>query len=180
MATILIVSNAASAPTTLPAMGTTVTYASTMDDDNIVLINSVDTTEVEANTSSNETAVTTSTSVPRITAIQLPVFVGIFVGIIALLILLTATIITVLCIYLQKYRMKLASQLEEDNEYVYDYVIERGIGIMGASNPIEMKINEAYGTPGQAKCLENTNEPGAFETQYEEIHHFDRVARNYN
>ena len=206
MVTILIVSSAA--PITLPlktTMGTTVTYASTTDDNNVystVLATSVDTTELEANRSSNETTVTasimdndnnisvedtieleanrssnetiftTSTLVP---AIQIPVFVGILVGVTALLILLTTAIVTLLCIFLQKYRMKLASQVDEDSGYVYDYVIERGGGIIGASNPIAMKINEAYGAHRQVNSRENTNESRVFETQYEEIHCFNRV-----
>ena len=64
---------------------------------------------------------------------------------------------------------------------MYDYVTERGRGIIGASNPIEMKVNEAYGAHGQANSLENTTESHdiIFETQYEEIHCFDRVATNY-
>ena len=177
MVAILIVSSAA--PTTLPlktTMGTTVTYTSTTDDNDImystVLATSVDTTELEAsrssnettvtasildnddnisvedtieleaNRSSNETIVTTSTSVPRYSNSRI---VGILVGVTALLILLTTAIVTLLCIFLQKYRMKLASQVGEDNGYVYNYVIERGGGIIGASNPIAMKINEAYG-----------------------------------
>lgn len=86
-------------------------------------------------------------------------------GVIALLILLSTAAITVLsCAYLKKYKMK-QNQAGEDNGH--DYVIERGIEVR---NPIEMKMNEAYGTRGQADSQENTTESQAIETHYEEVH----------
>ena len=52
----------------------------------------------------------------------------------------------------------------------YDYVIERGTEINKVRNPIDMKMNEAYGTRGQADSQENTTESQAIETHYEEVH----------
>ena len=60
---------------------------------------------------------------------------------------------------------------------------ETGTGNYRAANPIEMKVNEAYGTSttemmvneacgtsGQASNQENSTELQGMETQYEEIH----------
>ena len=60
------------------------------------------------------------------------------------------------------------NQAGEDNGY--DYVIERGTEINKGRNPIDMKMNEAYGTRGQADSQENTTESQAIETHYEEVH----------
>jgi hypothetical protein len=49
-------------------------------------------------------------------------------------------------------------------------VTKVGGGIHRASNPIEMKVNEAYGTHGQANNPDNPTELQGMETQYEEIH----------
>ena len=50
-------------------------------------------------------------------------------------------------------------------DYVYDYVSERG-----SSNPIEMKANEAYGTHGQDDSQGRATESQAMEIFYEEVH----------
>ena len=156
-------------------------YASTTDYADIRVTTSAIATDAAG--LSDETTVPTNTDIisrrNSNAAIQVPVFVGILVGVIVLLILLTTAVVTVLCTYLHKYRKKVVSHVDEDNGYVYDYVTERGRGIIGATNPVEMKVNKAYGTHGQANSLENATESQVFETQDEEIHCFDRVETNY-
>ena len=60
------------------------------------------------------------------------------------------------------------NQVSED--YVYDYVLERGREINGSSNPIEMMANEAYGTHGQDDSQGRATESQAMETHYEVLH----------
>ena len=55
---------------------------------------------------------------------------------------------------------------QPDEDYVYDYISERGREINGSGNPIEMVANEAYGTHAQ----ENITESQDTETYYEEVH----------
>ena len=63
-------------------------------------------------------------------------------------------------------------QTQASEDYVYDYVSERGREINGASNPIEIMANEAYGMYRQ--CQDDSQgratESQAMETFYEGVH----------
>ena len=64
------------------------------------------------------------------------------------------------------------SHADPDNDY--DYVMERGSEVRGASDPVEMKVNEAYGTHGQDIDDGQANDTSGLETvdegaYYEEL-----------
>ena len=101
-------------------------------------------------------------------AVPVPVFVGTLMGVIAVLILLTV-IIAVLCIKRGR-RKEDAADHDGDTTAEYDDVIEKVTECSRATtgNPIEMKVNEAYGTHQQQNdtmMLETS-----VEAYYEELH----------
>ena len=116
-------------------------------------------------------------------AIPIPVFVGTLVGVIVFLTLLAVTVVIIIVsfVFIKRYNgNKIQGRVEDHG---YDYVIETGTGNYRAANPIEMMVNEAYGTStvemmvseaygtsGQASNQENFTELQGMETQYEEIH----------
>jgi hypothetical protein len=137
--------------------------ASTTDDEDAIVI----TTSVNATEADRPTSVSTLSDTGRTAAtISIPVFVGTVVGVLTLL-AVSVVIIVVSCVYIKMYKGRQNQGQVEDHGY--DYVTEVGRGIDKESNPIEMKVNEAYGTPGQANNLYNPTESQDMETQYEEI-----------
>ena len=64
-------------------------------------------------------------------------------------------------------------------DHTYDYVMERGTKVRGASDPVEIKVNEAYGTHGQdiddrqandTSGLDLESEAVEASSHYEEVH----------
>ena len=62
-------------------------------------------------------------------------------------------------------------------DHTYDYVMERGTKVRGASDPVEMNINEAYGTHGQddrqdydTAGLDLESKAVEASSHYEEVH----------
>ena len=115
----------------------------------------------------------TGTAIPGVAGISVSVFVGTLVGVISLLVLLMAVIVTVIlsCMFMNKHKVLLnRQQVREDHGS--DQVPEtvRELMISGASNPIELTANEAYGTHIQDVIIDNVLESQTTETQYDEIH----------
>ena len=79
-------------------------------------------------------------------AIPIPVFVGTLVGVIVFLTLLAVTVVIIIIsfVYMRRYNGNQNQGWIEDHGY--DYVTETGTGMCRGANPIEMMVNEAYGT----------------------------------
>ena len=136
----------------------------------------------EADHSRSTVVFTRADAATNADAIPIPVFVGTLVGVIAFLMLLAVTVVIIIisCVFIKRYNgNKIQGRVEDHG---YDYVTETGTGNYRAANPIEMMVNEAYGTSTvemmvneaygtstQASNQENFTELQGMETQYEEI-----------
>ena len=151
------------APTTLPVTTILGNIDSTMGDVSTVMVNAT-----ESDRSSSKITVSANTDMPpvRNAAIPIPVFVGTLVGVIAFLTLLAVTVVITIgsCVY-----VKSKQSGGQSADHGYDYVTEMGRGNSRATNPIEMKANEAYGTHQQDNTTILETPSDSVDAQYEEL-----------
>ena len=87
-------------------------------------------------------------------AISVPVFVGSLVGVAVVLVSISiAVIMTLVCVSRRK-----RHNHHSDSENEYDYVTDNSRDVTQGSQPMEMNVNEAYGTHKEKNgSLDNNN-----------------------
>ena len=85
--------------------------------------------------------------------ISVPVFVGSLVGVAVILVSISAAVImTLVCVSRRK-----RQNHHSDSENEYDYVMDSNRVITQGSGPIEMNVNEAYGTHNEKNGSQDNN-----------------------